>query len=470
MSTPTTTDTPNPRKVRRLASGAVPPQGWELQKQNRRVRRADASRLRHGQPDPNVTGVGGLAKFNAFSRELGVHRELHQSFGHLKRGHSVVYPMASQMLVLVDAAVVGTTRVFGMEVLASDPLFTHLAGGYVSSVDTLYDDLRRFEAEDIDELERIACKHGLADLAAEVAAKNLTEICLDIDTTVMPLFGEQEGAVPGFNPRYRGRPSYHPLLMRVAETGTIVGARLRPGDTGFGVGDAPDIEIAIDGVREVVGPDVIITTRIDAAGDCADVLSAIDRKGCFFIVKAKQTRTLLGAVSLAKKWTTVDVDADGHPSRQVAEIDFRRESWPIDSRFRAFAVRTTQRDSSRQTCLWADMDHSVQIFFTNDCDRSADELAQKYDLRAGIEPIIGELKHGMGLGKVSTASFDANEVAFLIKILAFNLIKRWMAARQAICANWNLAWIRDLCVRVPGRLLRKGGQWLLRLAPRPMIC
>ncbi len=34
------------------------------------------------------------------------------------------------------------------------------------------------------------------------------EVWLDIDDTVITLFGNQEGAVVGYNPRYRGRPSH----------------------------------------------------------------------------------------------------------------------------------------------------------------------------------------------------------------------------------------------------------------------
>ena len=38
---------------------------------------------------------------------------------------------------------------------------------------------------------------------------------LDIDTTVKPLYGKQEGAVVSYNPRKPGRPShsYHTYLM-----------------------------------------------------------------------------------------------------------------------------------------------------------------------------------------------------------------------------------------------------------------
>ena len=46
---------------------------------------------------------------------------------------------------------------------------------------------------------------------------------LDVDTTVKPLYGHQEGAVVGFNPRKPGRPShcYHTYSM----AGTRFGSR-----------------------------------------------------------------------------------------------------------------------------------------------------------------------------------------------------------------------------------------------------
>ena len=38
---------------------------------------------------------------------------------------------------------------------------------------------------------------------------------LDVDTTIKPLYGTQEGAVVGYNPRKPGRPShcYHTYMM-----------------------------------------------------------------------------------------------------------------------------------------------------------------------------------------------------------------------------------------------------------------
>jgi hypothetical protein len=435
-----------------------------MQRQGRKVRRADVRKLRIGEPDARLTTVGGLVSFNAYVRERGLHRELGRRFGHLKTGRGVVYPMGAQMQLLLDMSVAGGQRVFDLEMLAADPLFAHLAGGSVPSIDILYDDLRRFDAPALESLEEVLAEHG----AAPLRGARLREVFVDLDTTVTPLFGTQEGALPGPNPRYHGRPSYHPILARIAQTGTIIGARLRPGDRGLGELDVEDVEQWLDRTRAAAGPSALITMRIDAGGDCASLLQAIDGKGAWFLVKMKQTPNLVGAVWATKRWTTVDRDALGKPTRQVAEIDFERDGWP-PGKWRVFAMRTNERLSGSQAGLWEDLDYSVHVYATNDAVHDADNLARRYDDRAGIEPVFAELKGGFGIGKVSTDSFDANEAAFLLKVLAFNLLRRWVQARHRAFASWRTTWVRRLCVLIPGRLLRSGGRWELRLAPRPML-
>lgn len=459
----TITDTPGTWKVRREALGSKRAEGWEWQREGRRIRRAKAAALRVGAPDPSLSAVGGLASFNAFVQRDGLPKRLRKTFGHLKAGRRVVYPMHAQMQLWLDAHVVGAKRVFDFEALAADPLFVHLAGGAVPSIDVLYDDLRRFGAEELEQLEALMTEHGVRGL---IGAR-LRELMVDIDTTVTPLFGRQQGARPGPNPRYHGRPSYHPILARIAETGTILGARLRPGDTGLGESDVEDIEQWLARLH-AASPNSTVTVRIDAGGDCGAILDAIHRSDAYFVVKMKQTRNLLGAVWAKQRWHTVDRDASNEPTRQVALIDFERDDWP-KGRYRVFAVRSTDRDSGRQTRIWNDLDYSIQVYVTNDTTREPDELARRYDDRAGIEPQIAELKNGFGIGKVSTSDFDANEAAFLLKFLAYNLIRRWIGASHPAARHWRIDWIRRACVCVPARLLRSGRRWTLRFAPRPML-
>lgn len=452
------------QKVRRGALGGERAQGWRWQRDGRRVRRPDARKLKVGHSDPTLSGVGGLADFGAFVDGLGLNATLRERFGHLKRGRQVVYPMHTQLRLLIDLLVAGARRVFDVEALAMDPVVKHLAGGAVPSVDVLYDDLQRFDVDELEALEGLMAEQGLASLRGQ----RWEQLTVDVDSTVLQLFGSQQGAQVGPNPRYHGRVSHHPLLATIAETGAVLGGRLRPGDTGFGGDDVEDITHWLALLRREVGPDTVVTVRIDAGGDCGEVLTALDDVGVHFIVKLHQTAAMVGAAAMATAWRTVDRDANGAPSRQVAELALGRDSW-LGRPFRVIAVRSNERNSGRQVELWPGLDLSLQLFVTNDLHADADDIAWRYDGRASIEHRIGDLKDGLALGKASSWSFAANEALFLLRLLASNLMRRWASVRHPRVAWWRLTWLRRALVQVPARLLRSAGSWLLRLAPRPAL-
>ena len=96
----------------------------------------------------------------------------------------------------------------------------------------------------------------------------------------------------------------------------------------------------------------------------------------------------------------------------------------------------------------------MHVYVTNDTTRDIDDLARLYDDRAAIEPLIAELKNAFGIGKASTSDFAANEAAFLLKLLAYNVMRRWVAHSCPSACRWRASWVRRACVLVPARLLR----------------
>jgi len=462
METPTIT--PSTHKVRRDAVGGKRGDGH---RRTQRVRRADARTISKGRSDPTLTAYAGLAPFGAWMRNEGIDADLRRLFFRLKSGARVIYPMEAQLRLLIDASFAGEDRVFGLEGLAADRLVVHLAGGVVPSIDTVYRDLERFDEQALGDLERVMAREGLRALRG----RKLSRVHLDVDTTVEPLFGTQEGALVGPNPRYHARPSYHPVLGRIAETDTLVGALLRPGNTGFGEDETLLIKSWLLRLRAVLGPDTILCTRIDAAGDCTVLMQGIAAERSYFVIKAKQDQPLLDAVALHTRWTTVDYDADGKPLTQVAEVDFARRAWrEAGLDVRVVAMRTRGDRSGKQTFLWQDLDFTTQVFLTNDRDLAAEDLAFEYNARAGIEPVIGELKGGWGIGKVPSQVFDANHAALLIKLLSYNLMRRYAVATcPPELHRWRSAWLRRALICTPGRLVRSGRQWAIRLPPNSLL-
>ena len=55
---------------------------------------------------------------------------------------------------------------------------------------------------------------------------------LDLDSTVLCRYGEQEGSLKGYNPSKPGRPSHHPLVAFLAEGRRLLWASMRSGNSG----------------------------------------------------------------------------------------------------------------------------------------------------------------------------------------------------------------------------------------------
>jgi hypothetical protein len=128
-------------------------------------------------------------------------------------------------------------------------------------------------------------------------------------------------------------------------------------------------------------------------------------------------------------------------------------------------MRTRERDNGKQVQIWSDLDYTVQAFVTNDQLTDAEEIAFEYDGRAQVEPAIGELKSGWGIGKIPSQDFHANHALFLLKLLTHNVTRRFVQWTAPHLSAWRIAWLRRVLINIPGRLLRSGRQWTLRVPP-----
>jgi len=69
------------------------------------------------------------------------------------------------------------------------------------------------------------------DFASQILGwEGIREDNLNLDSSVMTRYGEQEGAKKGYNPKKRGRPSHHPLIGFIG-SGYVVNLWNRSGDT-----------------------------------------------------------------------------------------------------------------------------------------------------------------------------------------------------------------------------------------------
>lgn len=112
---------------------------------------------------------------------------------------------------------------------------------------------------------------------------NMNYFTLDIDSTIMTRYGEQEGAKKGYNPKKKGRKSHHPIIAFINDVRMVVNFWLRSGNSSSSnnfVGFLAD-------TLSYFGDKKVGLIRIDSGFFQDDVLSYMEQETLNYIVAAK---------------------------------------------------------------------------------------------------------------------------------------------------------------------------------------
>jgi hypothetical protein len=120
-----------------------------------------------------------------------------------------------------------------------------------------------------------------------------SRLIFDLDSTVVTVFGNQDGAEVGYNPRDRGKRSYNPLLCIEANSSYLWDTELRAGNTGTWDGS---VEL-LDTCFANVPPDIReVRVRADAGFGFHPVFQALEARPAEFGPLAQLLATVLRGV------------------------------------------------------------------------------------------------------------------------------------------------------------------------------
>jgi len=279
-------------------------------------------------------------------------------------------------------------------------------------------------------------------------------VIFDLDSTVLTVYGRQERAAVGYNPKKRGRRSYLPLLCFEGNTQDCWEGSYHPGDTHVSTITIPLLERAFAKLPEAIRE---VRVRADGAFFDHKIIEFIEEKRGFYGIVARLTRPLKNRLAgLRYRRVAAGVWA--------AEFDYCPQGWPGPRRF-VVIRRPVPEEPSAQLHLFQMGGYSYQVLVTNLSLRPVN-LWRFYNQRAGAELIIRELKDAYALGKIPTKDFPANEAFFQIVLLAYNLLN-WF---KRLCApphlqRATLPRLRQRLFVAPAQLVRPDGIPTLRLAP-----
>ena len=114
-----------------------------------------------------------------------------------------------------------------------------------------------------------------------------SRLIFDLDSTVVTVFGRQEDAAIGYNPRYRGKKSYDPLLCMEANSSYLWDAELRPGNAGTWDGSIEVLDTSFANVPPEIGE---VRVRADAGFGFNPVFVALEARPALYAVVARWTQ------------------------------------------------------------------------------------------------------------------------------------------------------------------------------------
>lgn len=400
-----------------------------------------------------LTHYGGILFFHEFTRVLQLRRFVGRHLQYPRRNHR--YELSQMIMALIYPIILGLDRLETAALLRSNGTFQYLTG-LQSYPDP--QSLRRFllQAPPLfgEQLHRLN-EHLLQQFIHW--PEHRSRLILDLDSTVLTVFGHQEGAAVGYNPRYRGKRSYDPLLCLEANSSFLWDAELRSGNAGTWAGSAELLACCFlsipSDIREV-------RVRADAGFGFHPVFQMLEARPALYAVVARMTASLkrvLGGLHyerLNARW-------------EIAEFEHQPSDWPHARR--CVVARRLIEESESEPTLFALERYLYRAWITN-LPLTPAGVWHFYDGRAGMEPRIRELREDFALRKIPTRAFAANALYLEVIRLAYNLVTVFQ--RTCLPDEWRsltLSKLRHRLFWLPGELTRPQNRPTLRLANSPII-
>jgi len=284
-----------------------------------------------------------------------------------------------------------------------------------------------------------------------------SRLILDLDSTVVTVFGRQEGAAVGYNPRYRGKRSYDPLLCLEANSSFLWDAELRRGDAGTWAGS---VELLASCFLSVPSDIRELRVRADAGFGYHPVLEMLEVRPAQYAVVARMTASLKRALG-GLRYERLN------PRWEIAEFEHRVSLWPQSRR--CIVARRLIEETDPEPTLFTLERFLYRAWFTS-LPLTPAGVWHFYDGRAAMETRIRELREDFALRKIPTRAFAANALYLEVVRLAYNLVTAFQ--RMCLPREWQsltLSKLRHRLFWLPGELTRPQNRPTLRLVNSPII-
>ncbi|HXX24266.1 MAG TPA: IS1380 family transposase [Terriglobia bacterium] len=394
-----------------------------------------------------VTSDGGLILVRELDERLGFGELIEQHLTDSRRGKNTQFPFADLLRQSVYSRLAGYEDVNDAERLCHDPTFRLIGSERIwDRGAALTSRLQSFETEMLGEEQNFT---GLARPNRALIGKAQVldsgyRTILDMDSTEVPVFGEQEQSA--YNGHFEST-CYHPLLLFNRE-GDCLAAQLRPGNVHSAEGWEEVLLPEIDH-QQKLGKEVVF--RADAAFAKPEIYQALEERGVKYAIR---------------------IPANDSLERDIVELLRRpvgRPSYKPAVRYKSFLYQAESWKTARRVVAKVEF-HLGELFprvgfIVTNLETDSRAVVRFYNKRGTAEQWIKEGKQAVKMTRLSCHRFRSNEVRLWLSVIAYNLGNLWRRLALPLrVGNWSLTSLQQRLVKTGGRLVKHARYYWLLLA------
>jgi len=301
---------------------------------------------------------------------------------------------------------------------------------------------------------------------------------LDMDATIKPLYGRQEGAEIGYNPHKPGRPSHVLHTFWVGNLRLVLDAVLSSGKQ-HSSGHA---KAAMARLLDELGDKAPALVRGDCGYGNEDIIDVCEQRGLRYLVRLRKTanvKRLIERLFRREDWTNATEASQGW---QAIEDELRLSGWSktrrvvvLRRRIKNDIALTRKRrghnDNNEQLVLALPHDEvqdSAQVWeytvLATNATYDIAAIGQLYRDRCDCENGFDELKNQWGWGGFTTQDMHRSQVTARAVALVYNWWSWYVRAANPQARREALT-SRPLLLAAVGRAANSGNQTTLYLTP-----
>ena len=417
------------------------------QAEGTRLRVAFDRRVRLEFHGATVTSDAGLLAFRELDDALGLTEMAAEVLADTRTGRNGRHSLIAQLRQSVFGRLAGYEDVNDADRLGRDPAMRWIVGGRaVTEHAASTSQMGRFETGAMTSTPNLT---ALADLSGRwidrvQTRRRGTALVLDIDSSVSPTYGTQEGTA------YNGHfacTCYHPLFV-FNQDGDLERCALRPGNVH-----------SAHGWREVLDPVVARyrgqalrrLLRGDAAFALPDVYEYLEAEGFRYAIRLPANQVLQNRIA---HLLTRPVGRPPHYVRRFyASFRYQAQSW---SRPRRVVAKVE----------WHPGELYPRVgFIVTNLHRPAKKVVAVYNGRGTAEQWIKEGKNAVKWTRLSCTTFRANAVRLQLHALAYNLANflRTLALPGEV-ERWSLTTLREKVMKIGAKVVAHGRYLVFQMA------